>query len=765
MLVNIIQNTISSFISAGEAAAHVITTNLKMWLGFETSVANQEKVVDGDFPTGTTAWDLLNGATISNNKANIIGDGSTFTNIKQTGVFKNGKIYKVVVDVTITSGLGLKFQDGANNENIGFATTTGVYTFNFTGTSNADLVVGRRTSGTAFDSSVNNISIKELTQITPDKSGNNNVGELFTGKALYFDGTTFYLDVTGFSMSGNNATFSFWANIEDIIKGDYFFDFHSSTTRFILGFGQTSQKLAVYSGGWHDFGDPPQDQWVRIVLTVKGTIAKCFVNGVQLGTDKTISTYDFSSATTTHIGARYTPETIPKYYEGLLSDFQVYDKVWLNDDIAYDYANPQNLVTDRDNTTIALSNLKAYWAMSEGAGSLTYDSSGEGNNGTIYGATYEPAQPRIPQLGMMNWSKGSNLVTHSENFSDSSWTKLGVGTGDVAIVTSNFDTSPIGTQNATRLQCDLNGGTTTADQSLIYDLDSSNTSQCISIYMKSNNGSNQNIYFTNTFTGDNRDNAIVTTDWQRFEFKHTTSNHTFSLGLRGGTGSDDTADILIWGAQSENSSSVSAYRLTDGAATLNSTVIPNPTIPTKDIFGNLVRDRLNSFNLDGSGYAEVADDTDLDLGTGDFSVETWVRFEFKSQGSSLNTIYSNGEEVNDTNTFSLVSDQNNKIGFYVNGTSCFSTSTFSKDDWVHVVGTRIQGTNGVKLYINGNTTPEATTTNNNTVTNSFDKTIGYDTHSSRYYNNIISDVRVYSQALTSDEVENNYNAGLSAHTN
>ena len=765
MLVNIIQNTISSFISAGEAAAHVITTNLKMWLGFETSVANQEKVVDGDFPTGTTAWDLLNGATISNNKANIIGDGSTFTNIKQTGVFKNGKIYKVVVDVTITSGLGLKFQDGANNENIGFATTTGVYTFNFTGTSNADLVVGRRTSGTAFDSSVNNISIKELTQITPDKSGNNNVGELFTGKALYFDGTTFYLDVTGFSMSGNNATFSFWANIEDIIKGDYFFDFHSSTTRFILGFGQTSQKLAVYSGGWHDFGDPPQDQWVRIVLTVKGTIAKCFVNGVQLGTDKTISTYDFSSATTTHIGARYTPETIPKYYEGLLSDFQVYDKVWLNDDIAYDYANPQNLVTDRDNTTIALSNLKAYWAMSEGAGSLTYDSSGEGNNGTIYGATYEPAQPRIPQLGMMNWSKGSNLVTHSENFSDSSWTKLGVGTGDVAIVTSNFDTSPIGTQNATRLQCDLNGGTTTADQSLIYDLDSSNTSQCISIYMKSNNGSNQNIYFTNTFTGDNRDNAIVTTDWQRFEFKHTTSNHTFSLGLRGGTGSDDTADILIWGAQSENSSSVSAYRLTDGAATLNSTVIPNPTIPTQDIFGNAVRDRLNSFNLDGSGYAEVADDTDLDLGTGDFSVEAWVRFEFKSQGSSLNTIYSNGEEVNDTNTFSLVSDQNNKIGFYVNGTSCFSTSTFSKDDWVHVVGTRIQGTNGVKLYINGNTTPEATATNNNTVTNSFDKTIGYDTHSSRYYNNIISDVRVYSQALTSDEVENNYNAGLSAHTN
>ena len=451
-------------------------------------------------------------------------------------------------------------------------------------------------------------SIDGDSQITPDKSGNNNVGELFTGKALDFDGAGDYVDISGFSMSGNNATFAFWAYIRDNARADYFFDFQSSTTRFLFGFGQASQELAVYSGGWQDFGNPPQDQWVRIVLTVNGTTAKCFVDGVQLGTDVTISTYDFSSATTSHIGARYTPETFPKYYDGLLSDFQIYNLVWVADDIAYDYANPQNLVTDRDNTTIALSNLKAYWAMSEGAGSLTYDSSGEGNNGTINGATYEPAQPRIPQLGMMNWAKSTPV-------------------------------------------------------------------------------------------------------------------------------SDEV------------------------------TLIPNPNNTSQDILGNAVRDRLNSFNLDGSGYAEVADDADLDFGTGDFTIEAWVRFEFKNQGSSVNTIYCNGEEFNDINTFSLVSNSTNKIRFYVNASFCESTSTFSTNQWVHVVGTRIQGTNGVKIYINGNTTTEDTATNNNTVTNSFDKTIGYDTHPSRYYNNIISDVRVYSQALTSDEVENNYNAGLSAHTN
>ena len=129
----------------------------------EAQILGEEEVIDGGFPTGTTAWELIYGATISGNKANIIGDGTTFTNIKQTGVFENGKVYQVVIDVTINSGLGLKFQDGATNENIGFATTTGIYTFNFTGASNADLVIGRRTSDTAFNSNVNSISVKEIT--------------------------------------------------------------------------------------------------------------------------------------------------------------------------------------------------------------------------------------------------------------------------------------------------------------------------------------------------------------------------------------------------------------------------------------------------------------------------------------------------------------------------------------------------------------------------------------------------------------------------
>ena len=124
-----------------------------------------EAVVNGDFATDSS-WAKGGGATISDGKANIIGDGSGFTSVSQNGVFTSGKQYQVKVDVVINSGLGLKFQDGANNENIGFATTSGTYTFNFTATVNSTIAIGRRTGGTPFNSSIDNISVKEIIDVT-----------------------------------------------------------------------------------------------------------------------------------------------------------------------------------------------------------------------------------------------------------------------------------------------------------------------------------------------------------------------------------------------------------------------------------------------------------------------------------------------------------------------------------------------------------------------------------------------------------------------
>jgi hypothetical protein len=622
MLVNIIQNTISSFRSA-LAAAEVITTNLKMWLGFETSS------IDGD------------------------------------------------------------------------------------------------------------------KQITPDKSGNNNVGELFTGKAIDFNGSTDYVDVDGFQMAGTNATFAFWFNSNDTLGR--FFDTVKdlSDNRFIISFNNNQISILDHTISWFNFGSVTTNVWNRCVITINGTTAKCFVNGVQLGTDKTISTIDLSSSTEAAIGSHVFGTQ--SYFDGILSDFQIYNSVWAADDIAYDYANPQNLVTDRDNTTIALSNLKAYWAMSEGAGSLTYDSSGQGNNGTINGAIYEPAQPRIPQLGMQNWSKGSNLYPFSEDFENSDWIK---NTGTT--ITNNYATSPNGDLTAARY---LGTG-----QSGLYDTFTLSTnSYTLSFYVKSNTSQTQLC----RLVGDSNQvssNLSVTTDWNRISYTFTASGLANKANGIYRDSNDNDLDILIWGGQLEQSSSAGAYRLTDGAATLNSTVIANPTIPTKDIFGNAVRDRLNSFNLGKFGGARPNAFT---LSGNQATIQLW----FKNVNSNDNIYLADLKSATDRIILGFNSSQLSvyheitnywfNFGTITDGDWNFATFTFDGTTMKCFIGTtQLGGTKTINTGINIGTTSDFGVGMNHSFPT---RTQDYDGH--------ISDFLIYDRVITSDEIENNYNAGLSAHTN
>ena len=714
-------NVIGAIRSLGEAA-QVITTNLKMWIGFETSVANQEQVVDGDFPTGTTAWSIGDGWNVTNNRLNVdTDDGSQFA--KQLSILEVGKTYVLTLDVSLDVG-EIKFESGGSPN---FIITTSDTTISHTFVATLADVIFRRNVATTRGY-IDNISVKLLSQITPDKSGNNNVGELFTGKAIEFDG---FNDTVSFSFTTPIKSAVFWLNpldtgYENIIHfGGAFSSLKSirSNGNVIETAGLSS--VSVYVNGVQS-SSVPLNQWSRVVV-------------------------NFASVTPSELKFGYAPFA---YGYIQLSNVQFYNENLSLDDIAYDYANPQNLVTDRDGTSIGLSNLKGYWHLSEGDGLVAYDSSGEDNNGTINGATYEPAQPRIPQLGMQNWSKGSNLYPFSEDFENSDWIK-NAGT----TITNNYATSPNGDLTAARY---LGTG-----QSGLYDTFTlSANSYTLSFYVKSNTSQTQLC----RLVGDSNQvssNLSVTTDWNRISYTFTASGLANKANGIYRDSNDNDLDILIWGAQLEQSSSAGNYRLTDGGGTLNSTVIANPTIPTKDIFGNLVRDRDASFNLDGSGYAEVADDTDLDFGTGDFTLECWAKYDFLNQGSGWNVLVSNGSISSSGGSgFSLASSTSN-FSIRLNAgsavTKTFGTDNMTVGNWYHLVVTR-EGTS-LKTYRDTSLKSSSTIISVD-VDTSLPVKIGRDSKSDRFYQNLISDVRLYKgKALSSTEIENNYNAGLSAHTN
>lgn len=859
-------NVIGAIRSLGEAA-QVITTNLKMWLGFETSETLGRELA----PSSLSIENGSGGGTItqiSENSYSSSSDGNNSSTIRPKFDFntESGKTYKLVITPTgtISGTVHFDFNDGVSYlfQDYDFTTTKEIYF-----TDNGQ-VFGAFNGQQVYNITGFTISLKELTQITPDKSGNNNVGELFTGKALEFDGSNDKVDID-FTTQIKSAVF--WVKPLD------------TGVQSILGFG------GAYSGS-------------KYIKSVNNNIQSAglssvsvFVNGVST-TSVPVNQWsrvvvNFALLTPQELTFGYGFDTYG-YIE--LSDVQLYNENLSADDIAYDYANPNKLAIDNPSTSLSVTNLKGYWALSEGDGKLAYDSgtnleeeevvdgdfssetnwvlssasisdnkctmtsvggaltyfyqsglnltqdkpynisfkatriSGDtnltfnrasGNNvsgaptisntneysfnftpsqdengfglkrfangsgavweienfsvrevtasdhgGLLFGADYVDAQPRIPQLGMMNWSKGSNLFPYSEDFTE--WI--------ISPTTSQVVLAP--TEAAPYGQGDVYSIIMQASESDAYiryaTTNATLTSSTHSVWVKqAPTGSATHIRITNNDrtawnTGTSQKIAL-TSSWQRLETTDAITGNRFTIiGSADASGIQDSDCIgkaLIYGAQLVEGSSAGAYRFTDGAATSNSTVIANPTIPTQDIFGNAVRDRLNSFNLDGTGYAEVADDTDLDFGTGDFTIECWVKADFEFKGSSINVILSLGGSGSGSGSAALVAHSTNKLGGYVNGSTLDADSVFTIGDWYHVAITR-NGSGLCTLYVDSVAQTD-TETNQGNITNSDTKLIGRDTGTSRFYKNLISDVRLYDAELSATEIENNYNAGLSAHTN
>ncbi len=271
----------------------------------------------------------------------------------------------------------------------------------------------------------------------------------------------------------------------------------------------------------------------------------------------------------------------------------------------------------------------------------------------------------------------TNVITYSEDFSQSIWNLLGAGTGVSPIVTSNYAISPDGTQNATRIQFNLDGGTTATDRSHIrYNSFSSQTDYYYCCYIKSANGQEQKLLWQH---GGDDNEFTVTTEWQRVELDRNGFAETFAgFSLRGGISTVDTSDVLVWGFQVEQGSYPTSYIKTQG-----SSVTRNADQYTK----TGISDKIGQ--TEGTMYFEFIDS--------DYSFSSIARALSISDGTYTNRIYiaqlssgamycisSTGVEIQEANPGTrrgnikvALGYKNNDYILYVNGLSVGDDTSFS----------------------------------------------------------------------------------------
>ena len=594
-----------------------------------------------------------------------------------------------------------------------------------------------------------------------------NRAKIYSGKALDFDGVNDYVNLDGFTLSGTTATFVFNFNTDVLSVFRYLFDI--SDNRFIIGFGDTSGVIQLYDGAFKNIFTPTIGEWYNLIISIDGTTANCYVNGV-LETTLSITAIDLSSATQSALGANR--DKGGSFWQGYVSGTRIFNTALTAAQVLDLYNNPEKIVpTGVDNTA-----LKLWLPMMEGAGTTAYDGSGNGNHGTISGATWtHGVGAPVAQTAVIDWNKGQNIFTYSEDFTQ--W-------GNARTIdTANATTAPDGSNNAIKLEQE-SGQTNAGSIYLAVTLSGGNDYQ-ISVFAKAEEknfvvlyDSNANRTFfdvANGEVGTNNSGGTATiepfaNDWYKCTITYTepsTGNANVGYYLAdtdNNTTVTDSGGLYLWGPSIALEGKNNSYLPTYGTIQNSDVLLPQGLTSGYDITGvnqfENVRKQY-ALNLDGQSWAEIHDNESLDFGTGEFTMEVWVNGAFVNVGSSFNGILTLGGDAATAPSSSAGIYSRSANYYFAINLNGINFSTIDLDTWTHLVVTR-NSSNLISTYYNG--VLDTTATYADSVTNALNPQIGRDSNSSRYYQDQIAQPRIYNRALTADEVEQNYNAGKNTYS-
>jgi hypothetical protein len=216
-----------------------------------------------------------------------------------------------------------------------------------------------------------------------DASGKGNNGTLVNGpkwtngkfgQALSFDGVDDYVDFGDIDMLEFTGTAPFsvaaWLWLDPAISSSHIISKEGSSATGVQGwqFGWLGSTIRLIR--WRD-GNPnvcsftvPTGKWIHVVFTYDGSIIRGYLNG---GFQTSLSsTFEIiGTAYPFRIGAR---PYGGYYYKGLIDEVRIYNRALSEEEIRYLYNRGAPI---------------AHWKFDEGKGNIAYDSSGNGNNGTL----------------------------------------------------------------------------------------------------------------------------------------------------------------------------------------------------------------------------------------------------------------------------------------------------------------------------------------------------------------------------------------------
>lgn len=288
-------------------------------------------------------------------------------------------------------------------------------------------------------------------------------------------------------------------------------------------------------------------------------------------------------------------------------------------------------------------------------------------NGSIDNISIQEIKTDTPRIDFTDNTDGhlllepqsTNLVTYSEDFSDSSWAKTN------CTINSNNSISPEGTQNADKLDFTTSSGEIVRTTSFV-----SGQEYTMSFYAKTESGTLDFNYGNMDYT---MNSGTATTEWQRFEITQTLPSTTRFPKIQ----TTEIGSLLLWGFQIEQLSHSTSYIATNG-----STV-------TRDADTCTDAGSSADFNSEeGVLYAEIAalanDGTNRPISIGDGTTSNVVRFYYSvTDNRIVGNVKSGGSNVfNYNNVLSDATDfikvaisyKADEYKMYVNGTQV-STDT------------------------------------------------------------------------------------------